>query len=148
MSTCSPCTPCSAVLTVPSLLFFFFQAEDGIRDTSVTGVQTCALPICHPQAHPHPALDRGCAVLGPEHALLAHRDQLQQRGPNGVLERRHLAHGVAELLARAPRQRHPIHAHILAMGYDRNRPMSLWILKRIRSQSKTAHRSRGMPYGR
>src|SRR5437879_13720634 len=27
--------------------FFFFQAEDGIRDTSVTGVQTCALPICH-----------------------------------------------------------------------------------------------------
>src|SRR5437762_5957139 len=26
--------------------FFFFQAEDGIRATSVTGVQTCALPIC------------------------------------------------------------------------------------------------------
>src|SRR5437763_9659870 len=26
-------------------LSFFFQAEDGIRDTSVTGVQTCALPI-------------------------------------------------------------------------------------------------------
>src|SRR5258706_10828896 len=27
------------------VLFFFFQAEDGIRDWSVTGVQTCALPI-------------------------------------------------------------------------------------------------------
>src|SRR5437016_3165735 len=27
-------------------LFVFFQAEDGIRDWSVTGVQTCALPIC------------------------------------------------------------------------------------------------------
>src|SRR5260370_32477279 len=27
------------------LYFFFFQAEDGIRDSSVTGVQTCALPI-------------------------------------------------------------------------------------------------------
>src|SRR5215470_5655354 len=26
--------------------FFFFQAEDGIRDATVTGVQTCALPIC------------------------------------------------------------------------------------------------------
>src|SRR5205807_4209067 len=25
----------------------FFQAEDGIRDYKVTGVQTCALPICH-----------------------------------------------------------------------------------------------------
>src|SRR5690606_40131061 len=28
-----------------ALLFFFFQAEDGIRDFHVTGVQTCALPI-------------------------------------------------------------------------------------------------------
>src|SRR5207248_3647618 len=27
------------------LFFFFFQAEDGIRDRTVTGVQTCALPI-------------------------------------------------------------------------------------------------------
>src|SRR5205823_7584484 len=27
---------------------FFFQAEDGIRDKLVTGVQTCALPICIP----------------------------------------------------------------------------------------------------
>src|SRR2546425_5022034 len=27
--------------------FFFFQAEDGIRDKLVTGVQTCALPISH-----------------------------------------------------------------------------------------------------
>src|SRR2546429_1960672 len=26
---------------------FFFQAEDGIRDVAVTGVQTCALPICY-----------------------------------------------------------------------------------------------------
>ena len=28
------------------LFLFFFQAEDGIRDIGVTGVQTCALPIC------------------------------------------------------------------------------------------------------
>src|SRR2546429_6483208 len=27
------------------VMFFFFQAEDGIRDVAVTGVQTCALPI-------------------------------------------------------------------------------------------------------
>jgi len=26
-------------------IIFFFQAEDGIRDVAVTGVQTCALPI-------------------------------------------------------------------------------------------------------
>src|SRR5207249_7231943 len=30
--------------------FFFFQAEDGIRDRNVTGVQTCALPICADRA--------------------------------------------------------------------------------------------------
>src|SRR2546430_7365254 len=29
------------------IFFFFFQAEDGIRDLTVTGVQTCALPIYH-----------------------------------------------------------------------------------------------------
>src|SRR5215813_14652373 len=36
------------VVIIPSrtvCLFFFFQAEDGIRDADVTGVQTCALPI-------------------------------------------------------------------------------------------------------
>src|SRR5258706_3833429 len=57
--------------------FFFFQAEDGIRDWSVTGVQTCALPIsagvaqgdrvdraggCDPGvAANEPALSAGCA---------------------------------------------------------------------------------------
>src|SRR5262249_58921533 len=34
------------VLRSACWVFFFFQAEDGIRDWSVTGVQTCALPIC------------------------------------------------------------------------------------------------------
>src|SRR5687767_7025 len=47
---------------------FFFQAEDGIRDKLVTGVQTCALPIFHQDAQPH----RG---LGP---VLAH-DVLVER---------------------------------------------------------------------
>src|SRR5207249_8374864 len=32
--------------------FFFFQAEDGIRDRNVTGVQTCALPIYLPHEPP------------------------------------------------------------------------------------------------
>jgi len=31
--------------TFSVLDYFFFQAEDGIRDVAVTGVQTCALPI-------------------------------------------------------------------------------------------------------
>src|ERR1017187_7746058 len=39
--------PMSRASSTP-LLFCFFQAEGGIRDTSVTGVQTCALPILIP----------------------------------------------------------------------------------------------------
>src|SRR3712207_8014540 len=43
-------------------IFFFFQAEDGIRDIGVTGVQTCALPILtaeyvQRQTLPAPPLD-------------------------------------------------------------------------------------------
>ena len=37
------------IIGVSCLSFFFFQAEDGIRDYKVTGVQTCALPISLPQ---------------------------------------------------------------------------------------------------
>src|SRR3712207_8002214 len=39
-------------------MHFFFQAEDGIRDIGVTGVQTCALPI-YARLRPDPALDDG-----------------------------------------------------------------------------------------
>src|SRR5258706_7210898 len=47
---CLPCTYATIVvwgeiLSTDRYFFFFFQAEDGIRDWSVTGVQTCALPI-------------------------------------------------------------------------------------------------------
>src|SRR5215470_18180957 len=35
----------SSSVTRPVECFFFFQAEDGIREATVTGVQTCALPI-------------------------------------------------------------------------------------------------------
>src|SRR2546427_9163788 len=48
------------------LFFFFFQAEDGIRILTVTGVQTCALPISHEPCPPgHPASqDRDVQVAG------------------------------------------------------------------------------------
>src|SRR3712207_8663157 len=65
------------------LAFFFFQAEDGIRDIGVTGVQTCALPIsgsarqlraAHPEYRRHRAAARH---------LAQQHDQLRQdrRGP-------------------------------------------------------------------
>src|SRR2546430_11448166 len=49
-TNCSPATDASAVDGkigfITCTRCFFFQAEDGIRDLTVTGVQTCALPIC------------------------------------------------------------------------------------------------------
>src|SRR5256885_8795454 len=42
-------TPTARAETIqPGVTPFFFQAEDGIRDYKVTGVQTCALPIYNP----------------------------------------------------------------------------------------------------
>src|SRR6266576_6402603 len=38
-------SPSTSGWQVPSVFFLFIQAEDGIRDLYVTGVQTCALPI-------------------------------------------------------------------------------------------------------
>src|SRR2546430_827323 len=55
------------------IFFFFFQAEDGIRDLTVTGVQTCALPISPKPSPPeeereteewHPAIWRHRASAG------------------------------------------------------------------------------------
>src|SRR6266404_7631344 len=52
-------------------LFFFFQAEDGIRDKLVTGVQTCALPIFGAR----PA-DLGSGEAAGADDVLAQRDAL------------------------------------------------------------------------
>src|SRR5207245_8535598 len=45
-----------------SFVIFFFQAEDGIRDATVTGVQTCALPIYRVVLQIHEA-ELGCTQL-------------------------------------------------------------------------------------
>src|SRR5256885_6524331 len=73
------------------LHFFFFQAEDGIRDYKVTGVQTCALPIsgqlgavggehAHGLARPERAVD-GDDALGQEAPAL-----LDQRAAGAVVD--------------------------------------------------------------
>src|SRR3989454_9249177 len=51
--------------------FFFFQAEDGIRDYKVTGVQTCALPISSPRTRQvTPTRPCGCGLGGAEYLSL------------------------------------------------------------------------------
>src|SRR5699024_9390616 len=57
--------------TFIDFVFFFFQAEDGIRDRNVTGVQTCALPISE-------------AAEGPSHGREVRVLQRRGRGPARV----------------------------------------------------------------
>src|SRR2546430_1609678 len=47
------------------IFFFFFQAEDGIRDLTVTGVQTCALPIFNGPIRGALDINCGAGVFGP-----------------------------------------------------------------------------------
>src|ERR1035437_1893005 len=54
---------------------FFFQAEDGIRDIGVTGVQTCALPISPPSAAWLPKPD----ILSDANGISFHRFQMASK---------------------------------------------------------------------
>src|SRR5256885_9802215 len=73
-------------------LFFFFQAEDGIRDYKVTGVQTCALPICESVAQivtfgkmfPRAATRDAARVLGHEYGI---GDRLAKLIPDPIMGR-------------------------------------------------------------
>src|SRR3989454_6862222 len=53
------------------MFFFFFQAEDGIRDYKVTGVQTCALPIFIFSMNGTPGLFRVPAAGGKPESITA-----------------------------------------------------------------------------
>src|SRR5260221_10468043 len=61
----SPIARCEYRVPLLSSLFFF-QAEDGIRDHCVTGVQTCALPIFDRRDLPLPAVDGDIELLRAE----------------------------------------------------------------------------------
>src|SRR5690554_5170697 len=81
-----------------SVMFFFFQAEDGIRDADVTGVQTCALPISGPpRTQP---LDNALASVAALHAagvdILAGTDAGNPGTAHGAS-----MHGELALLVRA-----------------------------------------------
>src|SRR5256885_15328355 len=64
--------------------FFFFQAEDGIRDYKVTGVQTCALPICHESRTPRTLRElmilRGAQLMRSEYEWAQHLGMARKCG--------------------------------------------------------------------
>src|SRR3989441_6517726 len=69
--------------------FFFFQAEDGIRDKLVTGVQTCALPISTAATTPNPISGlrfRHTVVIDPGHGG-ADPGNPGRYFPNGLVEK-------------------------------------------------------------
>src|SRR5207249_6517949 len=85
-------------------LAFFFQAEDGIRDRNVTGVQTCALPISGREPWAAVAQDLDDR-LGPAHAVTARGDDGEREAAALDLDAQRL-----ERLARAdgePARSHP-----------------------------------------
>src|SRR6266496_5947471 len=96
-----------------SWFFFFFQAEDGIRDLYVTGVQTCALPICErsPPVH-RPSCRREERELRPRcfRRKVAERDRSRRRGGRIRSPRRApraVRPGALPTFARRRRRRYP-----------------------------------------
>src|SRR2546425_6705482 len=88
-----------------ALLFvvFFFQAEDGIRDKLVTGVQTCALPICSP--HGRVAVARSTAAVAALLRLADGRKTLAQLALDAGLEVRELEQTLHGLVERSEERR-------------------------------------------
>src|SRR5438876_12450005 len=81
-----------------SNMFFFFQAEDGIRDGRVTGVQTCALPIVTPGG------EKRILLVGHEHLI---GRALDGRGDIAAEGRRLGPLDVLDGLVRGVRHRRP-----------------------------------------
>src|SRR2546430_13617894 len=86
-------------------LFFFFQAEDGIRDLTVTGVQTCALPISL-SAHERAREPRVRAAHAPRSAAGDRRPRRTRRGdPRYRASTRPQAEGVVQIGRASCRER-------------------------------------------
>src|SRR5437868_11798894 len=77
-----------------TIFFFFFQAEDGIRDRNVTGVQTCALPISDQLAEDVRIEEQAAERLGQARVVV---DEQAGRGAApGLQQRWQLAGQLAE----------------------------------------------------
>src|SRR2546422_10597556 len=138
-----------------AFFFFFFQAEDGIRDVAVTGVQTCALPILRAEQ----AFLEGTRDLLDERALAWHRaaallqltERLPTAGRGDWRERAHALLGEATRLAEraaqpetmTPRQRAAVRvrAPALELGLQARstRPATRGELDQIRALLREGH---------
>src|SRR3712207_5366209 len=116
------------------MFFFFFQAEDGIRDIGVTGVQTCALPISF--GNESCKAKRGTRYCTRKRATLYSRSQQggSSRGPRESIP----TPRVTTILGnRTPRRRRPHHPP----ARDRS-PSSPPVSRRSRRRPQHPHRTR------
>src|SRR5690606_23677572 len=99
--------------------FFFFQAEDGIRDFHVTGVQTCALPILHQLA----IVIRSLLALRAFIRTYAGSTTIHERVRNGT------------------------QIHVLQLAAHRHTTSQTRDLQAARTQGFADHVGRGFPFG-
>src|SRR5256714_13084393 len=118
-------------------LLFFFQAEDGIRDKLVTGVQTCALPISpvarlKEEVAALERLQRETAARRTEEAQLAELARNIR-----MLERRLTELGdVPEALARADAAARGLHERLEAVERAAEAERTLWVRERQYAETK------------
>src|SRR5207244_7355937 len=111
------------------LVFCFFQAEDGIRDDLVTGVQTCALPIWRARDRSH------CERAPVEEVLVLHMDDGRARPQRGSASGRERADTTLEA---------PMHDHALEIGRASCRERGWrWVGEGAMKEKGSKHRSRG-----
>src|SRR6266702_8135630 len=111
------------------MLVFFFQAEDGIRDGHVTGVQTCALPICERQRQLAAAIGQLQAAEGapgPEYGnaapmTAAQRNAIYGASPNAPQRTSSVSEAQAEakqkVLAREKQKQDAINSGTVAIDF-------------------------------
>src|SRR6266581_1626962 len=136
--------------------FFFFQAEDGIRDGRVTGVQTCALPIWrHPQAEQAlveraragEVRDADGSVIEAAHMDVAHVTSRSstRKVASGPIRNHDPIQAIQYLRARRSRMRPSSTGSVTTRARPRTRssPTSSatsGVLRRLRTQSRFAFR--------
>src|SRR2546430_3583094 len=128
--------------------FFFFQAEDGIRDLTVTGVQTCALPIFWPDLDTR-RVEPGSGAPGKK--VRTDLPRSHQPSPDGS-QRHHgrigLESGRTPLVAVGRGHQRRSEAHTSELQSQSNIVCRLLLEKNNRGERPRLHpRSRGCPTG-
>src|SRR2546430_17739408 len=127
---------------IASCLLFFFQAEDGIRDLTVTGVQTCALPISMQTGSVKWIGDQKFVATSPSgHALTVDSDRASNKAP-GPMELVLLALGACtatDVVSILEKRRQKLESlEVICSGERAATPPTVWtkleILYRLRGQ--------------